>query len=268
MAWQDPLKDTDLFLRQLIVGRYRNWGSFNWDHFIIFLSVIGGTVYIYMIILNFVAKRYTEELDAIPVTELPITTKDLSRGLYNTIQGEVIRVQDITNNRRIRPEMNVPIPIPTSNFALHSPSSPDASGVEWLTVGDATWHASDPVTGDAMHYATTISKSWAVLERNALSRRPGLHRKEARSVREYISTLRRAFPGLRKDLCDEYIGAYERAVFGDNEITFVEYSRFVEVVLTMVGVLNDRSIQLVKGSAVGALRTRGTRNMYATNDIS
>ena len=241
MSWFQSVEHSDLFFTQLLVGRYRNWGSFNWDHFIIFCSVIGGVVYIYLIALNAIAKTYNEALEKIPMSMLPLDQKSLSHGLFREIEAESQRVEDFKRNRRIRPE--------------HNPMSVAPA----LARGDDAWGQLD--TADALHYATAIARSPALLEKTALSRRPGLHAKDSRSVREYVAVLRRAFPDLGADLCEEYTRTYEGAVFGDAPISLPQYSRFVQVVLAMVEVINDRSLQLLRGSTAGK---RGKSGAYAS----
>lgn len=103
-SWLDPLEGSDIFFRQLIVGRYRNWGSFNVDHFIVFLSIIGGAVYIYILLLNAIAKRYAAAMEKIPMSKLPLDEDSLSEAMYLAVSRENNRVQEYARHRRIEPE--------------------------------------------------------------------------------------------------------------------------------------------------------------------
>jgi hypothetical protein len=91
-------------------------------------------------------------------------------------------------------------------------------------------------------FCICIEKSFESLEKAALSRRPGnvsilisyipstlltllicglgLRHRDHRSIRDYMEHLRKAFPSLSVELCNEYTATYERAVFSEAKFTF------------------------------------------------
>jgi hypothetical protein len=80
-----------------------------------------------------------------------------------------------------------------------------------------------------VHFGMTIAKSYESLEKAALSRRPGLRHRDHRTIRDYMTHLRKSFPSLSPQLCDEYTATYERAVFSDAKFTL----EGITVTLTM-----------------------------------
>lgn len=105
--------------------------------------------------------------------------------------------------------------------------------------GDAGWglESSDAAN---VHFSTSIAKSYLLLEKTALSRRPGMKHVYTRTVREYVLNLRKVFPNLRDGLIQEYINTYERAVFGEHKYTLEEFNRFQSVVEAMVAIINEK----------------------------
>lgn len=65
--------------------------------------------------------------------------------------------------------------------------------------GDSEWGKEGL---DHVHFKTSIAKSYYVLEKTALSRRPGLRHRDSRTIREYVGALRNAFPSLKSSLCE------------------------------------------------------------------
>ena len=200
---------------QILFGRYQQQQpTISWTEVII-LVVIGVVMaYLYLFVLRTKFHRFSLHLANIPPRSLPLTPAHLSRRMYSTLIDEMVRVEHITQHGLT--------PAPTTR-----PSDPG-----W---GDASSHHAN------MHFTTSIAKSFILLESTALTRRPGLKHRQWRTVREYVQQLRKAFPGLRAGLCDEYIRAYERSVFGEGKVGVEEYSEFWKVVYEMVGIINDRT---------------------------
>ena len=200
---------------QILFGRYQEQQpTISWTEVII-LVVIGVVMaYLYLFVLRTKFHLFSTALANIPPTVLPLTPSDLSRRMYATLIDEMVRVDHITHHNLT--------PAPTTH-----PSDPG-----W---GDAASHLAN------IHFTTSIAKSFILLESTALTRRPGLKHRGWRTVREYVQQLRKAFPGLRASLCDDYIRAYERSVFGEGKVGIDEYSEFMKVVYEMVGIINDRT---------------------------
>jgi len=201
---------------QILFGRYQQQQpTISWTEVII-LVVIGIVMaYLYLFILRTKFHRFSTALANIPPAALPLTQRDLSRRMYATLIDEMVRVDHITHHNLT--------PAPTTH-----PSDPG-----W---GDAATHLANNI-----HFTTSIAKSFILLESTALTRRPGLKHRTYRTVREYVQQLRKAFPGLRAGLCDDYIRSYERSVFGEGRVGIEEYSEFMKVVYEMVGIINDRT---------------------------
>jgi hypothetical protein len=117
--------------------------------------------------------------------------------------------------------------------------------------GDPGW-GKEGGNVDNVHFDTSIAKSFYALEKTALQRRPGLRQRDARSIREYVSNLRKAFPSLKASLCDEYLHSYERAVFGDHKASFEEYNRFTKIVMQIVASINEKGYGQQQQFGVGA----------------
>jgi len=200
---------------QILFGRYQQQQpTISWTEVII-LVVIGVVMaYLYLFVLRTKFRHFSTALANIPSHTLPLTPADLSRRMYGTLIDEMVRVDHITQHNLT--------PAPTTH-----PSDPG-----W---GDASSHHAN------MHFTTSIAKSFILLESTALTRRPGLKHRGWRTVREYVQQLRKAFPGLRAGLCDEYIRAYEKSVFGEGKVGVEEYNEFWKVVYEMVGIINDRT---------------------------
>ena len=198
---------------QILFGRYQQQQpTISWTEVII-LVVIGIVMaYLYLFVLRTKFHLFSTALANIPPASLPLTQSDLSRRMYATLIDEMVRVDHITHHNLT--------PAPTTH-----PSDP----------GWGTDHLAN------IHFTTSIAKSFILLESTALTRRPGLKHRGWRTVREYVQQLRKAFPGLRAALCDEYIRSYERSVFGEGKVGIEEYSEFMKVVYEMVGIINDRT---------------------------
>eukprot|EP00455_Lapot_gusevi_P027001 TRINITY_DN2852_c0_g1_i3.p1 TRINITY_DN2852_c0_g1~~TRINITY_DN2852_c0_g1_i3.p1 ORF type:complete len:105 (+),score=25.67 TRINITY_DN2852_c0_g1_i3:35-316(+) len=85
-----------------------------------------------------------------------------------------------------------------------------------------------------VHFNTSIAKSFYVIDEAVAHRRPGLRHRNYRTIRDYMRFLQKEFPGLKDDLCHEYVVTYERARFGLHQFTVEEYSRFMSAVLAIV----------------------------------
>jgi len=207
---------------QILFGRYRPWGNLQWVHLIIVAVMLVVVTYIYIMLLNRRMKNYNTRInEQIPRSSVPLKSSDMSRKMYGLIMHEMYRVGKI-REAELKPE-------------------PCRAGG-----GDPGWGKamlSDGNIGD-VHFNISIAKSYYDLEKTALSRRPGLWHKEKRTIRDYVTGLRKAFPMLRYDLCQEYIDIYERAVFSSHKFTVEEYVRFMRVVSELVALINEKSIPL------------------------
>jgi len=204
---------------QILFGRYRPWGNLTWVHLVILTCMLATVTYVYMMLLNRRLRNYKRSIQEIPRSIVPLRQNNMSRKMYGLMMHEMYRVGKI-REAELKPE--------------------PANG------GDPGWGKamlSDGNIGD-VHFNISIAKSYYDLEKTALSRRPGLWHKEKRTIRDYVTGLRKAFPGLRYDLCQEYINTYERAVFSSHKFTVQEYVRFMRVVSELVALINEKSLPL------------------------
>lgn len=216
MSSLDTNAATPSWFVQILFGRYRNLGNIGWTH----LTVLGGVgfvmLYTYLYFLRRKFNHYAKAIAQLPRSTLGISKKQMGRRLYSLLLGELVRVDELLEHG-LQPQHNAR-----------------------LDCGDPGW-GKEGGSVDHVHFNTSIAKSYYVLEKTALSRRPGLRQKDARTIREYVAALRKAFPSLKQSLCEEYINTYERAVFGNHKCTYEEYTQFMKVVLQIVSIINEKS---------------------------
>ena len=206
---------------QILFGRYRSPGNLTTTHLAILCATLVVMLYVYLHFLRRKFHSYSTAIARLPRQSLSIGAKQMGRRMYAMLIGEMVRV-DLLLDVNLRPEVNARV-----------------------ECGDPGW-GSEGGTVDSVHFSTSVAKSYFVLEKTALSRRPGLRHRDARTIRDYVGALRAAFPSLKAPLCDDYIYAYERAVFGRHKGSYEEYTHFIKLVLQMVAIIN--------GSDVGTFR--------------
>ena len=179
---------------QILFGRYESdVSSISWTEVIV-LAVIGVVmVYVYLFFLRLKFHSFTRRVQSIPRAYLPLTQRELGRRMYSSLIHHMVRVDDILR-RGLKPAATV-------------------------RGGDPGWGLEGSRFFD-VHFNTSIAKSFILLENTALSRRPGLKHNAWRTTRHYVQQLRKAFPGLKQALCDDYIHMHEKAVFSDHKFTF------------------------------------------------
>lgn len=101
----------------------------------------------------------------------------MGRRMYSLLIGEMVRVDTILD-KGLKPQQN-----------------------SQLGCGDTGW-GKEGGKVEHVHFNTSIAKSYYVLEKTALSRRPGMRHRESRTIREYVAALKKAFPSLKQALCD------------------------------------------------------------------
>lgn len=98
----------------------------------------------------------------------------------------------------------------------HSP--PPIGGVGW----------GDPRSDEAgVHYKTSIAKTYLVLEQAAMHRDRALSRPPTMNVRDYVELLVSRVPTISQKLAEFYVEEYERARFGQADVTADEYRDFM-----------------------------------------
>ncbi len=251
---QDPQ-----WIVQILFGRYRSWGAITVGHLILMAAIGVSLAYAYLILLKLRFNSYTRQLENIPRNFLPVRKKELERTLYAILINELVRVDAILE-KKIEPEnnfhsrnnnnMNNNNNNNNNNFSSSSlknenfliPNEIFSSNDEnEKIIGDPGWGAEESKV-ENVHFNTSIAKSYYVLEKTILARRPGLRHRDSRSIRDYIALMKKSFPNLRSDLVDSYIKIYEIAVFGNHKFNYYEYSQFMKILYEMVAIINEKPL--------------------------
>ena len=161
---------------QILFGRYQSYVStISWTEVIVLVVIGVVMVYLYLFFLRLKFAFFSRRLSAIPRSHLPLNQRELSRRMYAVLINEMVRVDEILDQGLV--------PAQTTK------------------AGDPGWGAEGSRIAN-VHFNTSIAKSFNLLENTALSRRPGLKHWQWRTIREYVQQLRKAFPGLKQQLCD------------------------------------------------------------------
>lgn len=203
---------------QLLLGRYRSYSPFGIEHALVMAAVMTVSVVAYVSLLRTRTAMYERERRRVPRRHLPVGERVMSRRLYKDTVNELVRVNAI-RAQKIQPE------------------DAGAGDRGWSTAADAERHAN--VRG-GVHYSRTVAKSYNNVEDAALSRRPNLRERHARSIRDYVAELEREFPRLPPDVCAEYVRYYESARFGNSKLTVDDYVRFDRAYSRIVAVMTER----------------------------
>ena len=131
----------------------------------------------YVFFLRRKLNHYSKAISRLPLSHLDITKRDMGRRIYSLHINEMVRLDAILE-KNLKPQEN-------SQLGCGDPG--------WGKEGGKVEH---------VHFNTSIAKSYYVLEKTALSRRPGLRQKDSRTIREYVGALKKAFPSLKQSLCD------------------------------------------------------------------
>lgn len=113
----------------------------------------------------------------LPRQTLDVRKADMGRRIYSLHITELVRVDAILD-KGLKPQQNAQ-----------------------MECGDPGW-GKEGGKVEHVHFNTSIAKSFYVLEKTALSRRPGLRHRDSRTIREYVGALKKAFPSLKQSLCD------------------------------------------------------------------
>jgi hypothetical protein len=111
--------------------------------------------------------------------------------------------------------------------------------------GDLGWgHAGERLHSlslDGVNFNEWIAKSYTLVEEAALSRRPNLRHRHARTIRNYVATLEKEFPRLPPSLCQDYLRMYERAKFGHSKFTRRDFESFYAKFRKMHAIMSESS---------------------------
>jgi hypothetical protein len=85
-----------------------------------------------------------------------------------------------------------------------------------------------------VHFSTSVAKSFCVLEDAVSVARPGLRLANFRTIRDYVETLRKEFPGIKQETAEYYTKCYEQARFGNWKFKEDEYGKFMQCVWEII----------------------------------
>eukprot|EP00823_Brevimastigomonas_motovehiculus_P001723 TRINITY_DN12343_c0_g1_i1.p1 TRINITY_DN12343_c0_g1~~TRINITY_DN12343_c0_g1_i1.p1 ORF type:complete len:219 (-),score=31.85 TRINITY_DN12343_c0_g1_i1:247-903(-) len=206
--------DLKEYLFQVLFGRYAKWENIAYIHFVILGAVLSLMVWVYVLCLRHRLNQYQKEREKVPKRHQILLKSEMSRVMWDLMINELDRAQDLISKIE---------PVDAGN-------------------GDLAWGKEDtPMAGT--HFNTSVARSFYRLGKEVVSRRPGLFHHDYRTIRDYVAALRKAFPGLRHEVCQEYINTYERAVFSQEKLTESDWVRFKAVLCEIVGVINEKTVQ-------------------------
>eukprot|EP01086_Lenisia_limosa_P012902 TRINITY_DN41564_c0_g1_i1.p1 TRINITY_DN41564_c0_g1~~TRINITY_DN41564_c0_g1_i1.p1 ORF type:complete len:138 (-),score=1.96 TRINITY_DN41564_c0_g1_i1:27-440(-) len=78
-----------------------------------------------------------------------------------------------------------------------------------------------------VHFKSSIAKSYFLLEHAAVHRDEMFERASSHTIRAYVKNLSEKFPGLDRQLWEDYIETYECARFSQDEFNERQFQRFM-----------------------------------------
>lgn len=199
---------SDQWMVQILFGRYRALGNFQLTHIAVLVGVGFTMIYIYLHLLRKKFRNYELERRAIPKHHIPMSRRDMDRHMFQVLVNEMVRVDSLLDEQ-------------------FTPQAVQGGG-------DEGWGAEEK------HFRSEIAKSYSELERTAQARRPGLRHTDYRTIRHYVTSIRKSFPLLKPKVCEDYIALYEKAVYGTDTITLEDYKQFKSVFTTLLASINER----------------------------
>jgi hypothetical protein len=206
-------------------------------------------LYSYLILLKRRFSSYASLQQDIPKNKLPINKNELGRKLYLILINQLIRVDFILENN-VKPQDNSEYLIENSQSnAANNHNHANSNNI--ILLGDCGWIDSNSNENNnnsmnLIHFNTSIAKSYLVLEKVALSRRPGLQHIHSRSIRDYLYSIKKAFPALKQSLIERYIQIYEAALFSNIKFNNSAYNEFITIFYEIVEIINGRPVSTEK----------------------
>eukprot|EP01132_Coremiostelium_polycephalum_P004052 gene4052-5074_t len=188
-------------------------GTFSFQHFIIILLVFAAMIFISFSLVQLRVRIKNSLIDRIPRKIMPfLRPGDLSEKQRSIILNQLVKSKQTQS--RIQPPIG---DSPIGHLGWGAPGSEYAK----------------------VHFKTSISKSWIILERAATHYNPTLKRESKLCIRDYVQFLQQSCPHIEKSIFDLYIDYYEKARFSEEEFTLDEYSRFMSKFLVLVQGFNS-----------------------------
>eukprot|EP01028_Stygiella_incarcerata_P006127 TRINITY_DN2508_c0_g1_i2.p1 TRINITY_DN2508_c0_g1~~TRINITY_DN2508_c0_g1_i2.p1 ORF type:complete len:245 (-),score=59.00 TRINITY_DN2508_c0_g1_i2:864-1598(-) len=155
----------------------------------------------------FRAKIRTHRIKIIPRKYIPIEKSNLPRGMYRTIQEELM----------------------TSVVLEMQPNPDEVCHVGW---GDPNSEFKN------IHFKSSLARSPALISKALIRSRPEWVGRKDMTVREHLEFLREQCPYLSVTACQAYVEGYERARYSDEEFTMEDYTDFMKHTFSILNALD------------------------------
>eukprot|EP00475_Leptophrys_vorax_P024636 TRINITY_DN3403_c0_g1_i1.p1 TRINITY_DN3403_c0_g1~~TRINITY_DN3403_c0_g1_i1.p1 ORF type:complete len:202 (-),score=46.62 TRINITY_DN3403_c0_g1_i1:14-619(-) len=189
----------------LFATTYRDWGDFSVEHLITLIGLLSLLLLLYSVVRNKRTMALETARGAIFQPQSMLSGKTLPNRIQSVIQTEIEKETAIVNTL-----------VPVS-----------------AGMGDPGWGKVKNVDS-YVHFATSIAKSFCVLDEVVSVARPGLRLANFRTVREYVNSLTSEFPQIPPNVADHYAQSYEQARFGNMRFNQKEYDEFMKTMQTII----------------------------------
>ncbi|EFA82414.1 hypothetical protein PPL_04839 [Heterostelium album PN500] len=198
------------------------YSKFTFKHFLIILVVFGALLFFSFSIIQVRIKLKNNMVERIPRKIMPfLRPGDLSNKQRTVILNEIVKSKQ--TQAQIKPQIG---DHPIGHLGWGSPGSEYAK----------------------VHFKTSISKSWIILERAAIHFDPELKREPKMCIRDYVNLLLERCPQMNKSLAKLYVDTYEKARFSELEFTLDEYTHFMSKFFVLLQDLEKDTSKLVSPS--------------------
>lgn len=218
---------------QLLFGRY----SYNVDdvrpvHIFVLIFVLIVVVWVYVYFLRKRFRTYAYKLDHIGTGTFPI--HEGSRG-YQMMLNQSVNAYQLNRNchpceRLNRGELlkgGVVTGDPGARVEIQEEKRKGSP------------KAQEDIGEFVVNFNRSVADSYEALQTIIKRRRPNLLYRHDRTIRDYVNnSIQKAFPKLRPELCEQYINAYERAVFGPHKLKASDFQDFQDVVAEIRQAIN------------------------------
>ncbi|KAN0019391.1 hypothetical protein ACTFIU_002599 [Dictyostelium citrinum] len=189
------------------------FGKFSFQHFLIIIFVVGIMLFLSFSLIQVRIRLKNRMIDRIPRKIMPfLRPGDLSNKQRTIILNEIVRSKQIQS--KIEPTM----------IGGNSAAS---------NIGHLGWGPPNSEYSK-VHFKTSISKSWIVLESAATHYSSHLKKDPKSCIRDYIEFLLEQCPQLDRKHANHYIDIYEKARFSDQEFTLEQYTQFMSNLIVLI----------------------------------
>ncbi|KAM9995317.1 hypothetical protein ACTFIY_001505 [Dictyostelium cf. discoideum] len=211
------------------------FGKFSFQHFLIIIFVVGIMLFLSFSLIQVRIRLKNRMIDRIPRKIMPfLRPGDLSNKQRTIILNEIVRSKQIQS--KIEPTM-----IGGNSVASN--------------IGHLGWGPPNSEYSK-VHFKTSISKSWIVLESAATHYSSHLKKDPKSCIRDYVEFLLEQCPQLDRHHANHYIDTYEKARFSDQEFTLEQYTQFMSNLIVLIKAFEFGDISI----------SNNNNNNYNSND--